>query len=287
MFFLLPFSQKSKIGNPPYVKKNQAKMLKRGGSFGNGVAKKRVKTFRRSFQSVLVDTRLAETVLAPFCTTRDLAALVTCRGVLAAMTRVLTTRKVWDLDDMEHLSRERLSLVHNLRACRPSTANFLNGFTSLVYLDLNIKLEHPLPVFPASLKHLKLGFHSNKPLQKNMFPSGLTHLVFGWEFDQPLEAGVLPSGLQHLTLGNMFDQPLETGVLPSGLQHLTLGNMFNQPLKTGVLPVGLRSLKFIGNFNIFECVVPASLQELQCSLYTNVHPIPAGCKIHVVPCMHH
>ncbi len=77
----------------------------------------------------------------------------------------------------------------------------------------------------------------------------------------------------------MFDQPLKKGVLPSGLLYLTIGGMFNQPIETGVLPVGLRSLKFIYNINILECVVPASLQELECSFYTNVHPIPAGCAV--------
>jgi hypothetical protein len=203
----------------------------------------------------------------------------TFQGVIAAMTRVLTPRMLCYLDDVEHWSPERLSLVRKLYAYEPSTVNFLNGFTSLVHLEINVKVEHPLPVFPASLKHLDLGFQFDKPLQQNMFPSGLTHLTLGNMFNQPLEVGVLPSGLTHLVFGWEFNQPLEAGVLPSGLQHLTIGPIFDQPLEAGVLPVGLRSLKFCYNTNRFECVVPASLQELECSFYTTIYRIPTGCVV--------
>jgi hypothetical protein len=256
MFFFASIFSKIQNRKPTICEFFRQKMLKRGGSFGaddHGVTKfaKTVTTF----QSVLVDTRLAETVLARFCTTRDLAALVTCQGVRVPMTYVLTPRKVWNLDDTKHLSPKQLSLVRKLRVLT-EPVDFLD-FTGLVHLDLDNKFEHPLPVLP----------------------SGLTHLVFGCDFNQPLKTGVLPSGLQHLTLGHDFDWHIETGVLPSGLQHLTIGTTFDCPIEKGVLPVGLRSLKFDYNRNRFECVVPAGLQELECSFCTIVYRIPAGCVV--------
>jgi hypothetical protein len=237
--------------------------------------KKRRKTSGHSsssFQSALLHTKLATNVLAPFCSTSDLAALLaTCRGFVIVLPE-LTKRGEWSLSTVENWSPKRLKYVRSLLVDTFSVRQ-LPCFLGLENLDLG-NFNEPI-VLPAGLKKVKFGYTFNQPV--GVLPATLTHLEFGYCFNQTVDYS-LPATLTHLHFGGNFNQIVR--VLPSSLEHLTFGPNFNQPLAPGMLPANLKYLRFGFDFDqpIVESVLPMKLEHLVFG-YAFSHPL----EEHVLP----
>jgi hypothetical protein len=147
--------------------------------------------------------------------------------------------------------------------------------TSIAYLTLGGRFNHPVDNLPPNLIELYFADNFNQPLPD--LPRSLSLLQVGDKFDQPVDN--LPPCLQQLVFGANFNKPIDK--LPPSLAGLKFRNksVFNHPV--GNLPASLQTLFLSRSFNRQIDNLPASLTHLYFD--PNSHPkiseLPSSLKI--------
>jgi hypothetical protein len=226
----------------------------------------------------LLDSGIFSSILLPFFTNKDLAALVLTEVELVAICgNEIISRNTWGFKQVMLWQPEKLQHVQRLCLNQPlQYLDALRMFPRLKHLRLECGACFK-EYFPKNLQALHIGCDFNQQVlpedldtltmapcfnERIKLPTGVKNVVFGGGFNQPVTE--LPDGLQSLEFGTRFNKPLSPGILPVSLINLVFGRDFNQPVMEGVLPSGLLGLEFGANFNqiIGHNVLPAGLQNL-------------------------
>lgn len=225
----------------------------------------------------LANSQLMGYVLAPFCTTTDLASMAeACKDFQHALSMQLTMRVEWPLSAIlkwpavRFKNVQRITCLADARPLRkiewPANLTHLTIDHGPYHLSLPDNLKHCLSLlsehfrFYQAMGDQDLLDQAIGLLQKLQYipllPASLTHLTLGRNYCLEQSIGLL-TNLQHLTIGRECNQPL--GQLPASLTHLSLGKHFNHDL--GPLPK-LRSLTLGRRFNQPLGPLPGSLRRL-------------------------